>query len=364
MAGNLLVGVDYGRNNGPGEDSGARPWSREDPPFWANASIWLEPGITKARVGEPTFIRVRVSNRSGQIMKAVRVQTFLYPASIGVPPTFATSIKNNANPVDIPPGAGTNDPDDAHIVRFNGWTPQPGDLQGDGHMCLIANVYQSEDEVASPDPGSKEITATDGFNPNGEQHQGQRNIILEQARQPAISHSQPVNVSYSTRPPVQSEHPRQYKVMAEPFEFDGFSPDEVLVLSQVRDIELTKPSTKPPTDPATGPGTDPSIDPGTDPASVFGSDFGELVLKTSYGTERVTRARSRMSFELKADGIPGRLGESFLRDEKMADVVASELSVQIDPDAPVGSLHTFDLSLQDDKERIGSGLRVMILVTE
>ncbi|MFD8971211.1 MULTISPECIES: hypothetical protein [unclassified Streptomyces] len=359
MAGNLLVGVDYGRNNGPGEDSGARPWAREDPPFWANASIWLEPGITKARVGEPTFIRVRVSNRSGQIMKAVRVQTFLYPASIGVPPTFATSIKNNANPVDIPPGAGTNDPDDAHIVRFNGWTPQPGDLQGDGHMCLIANVYQSEDEVASPDPGSKEITATDGFNPNGEQHQGQRNIILEQARQPAVSQSQPVRVQYTTRPESPSAHPRQYKVMAEPFEFDGFSPDEIMVLSQVREIEFTKP----PTEPATGPGTDPGIDPGTDPASVFGSDPGELVYKTSYGHERVTRATSRMSFSLKAEGIPG-LNETFERDEKMGDLVASELEVQIDPDAPVGSLHTFDLSLNDEKERVGSGLRVMILVTE
>ncbi|MEU7515544.1 hypothetical protein AB0B13_26605 [Streptomyces sp. NPDC042898] len=357
MAGNLYVGVDYGRNNGPGEDSGSRPWTRDDPPFWANASIWLEPGITKATVGDPSFIRVRVSNRGSQIMNSVRVQAFIYPASIGVPPTFGTATKIFSAPTHIPPGAGTNDPDDAHIVRFGPWTPQPAELQGDGHMCLIANVYQSEDDVAVPDPGSAPITATEGFNPNGEQHQGQRNIILQPARQPAVS--QPVKVQYTTRPEPPSSHPRQYKVMAEPFEFDGFSPDELLILSQVKEIEFTKPSTKPGTDPASGPGTDR----GTDTASVFGSDYGEPVLKTSYGTERVTRATSRMSFSLKAEGIPG-LDQTFERDEKMGDTVLSELEVQLDPDAPVGSLHTFDLSLNDEKDRVGSGLRVMILVTE
>ncbi|MFC9860978.1 MULTISPECIES: hypothetical protein [unclassified Streptomyces] len=335
--GNLYVSVDYGRATGPAVDDGTRPWTREDPPFWANASIWLEPGIDKAKVGQPSFIHVRVSNKSRQEMKNVQVQTFIFTPTVGVPVTFNDCIKNNGAKLGIPSGSGTNAADDGNVVKIGPWTPGPGDLKGDGHMCLIANVFQTEEGAfpLPPDPGSHEIVSQDEnpFNPNGDPHQCQRNIQLLPATQQAIQ--QPVKVVYTTRPSSPTVHPRAYQIKMDLVDIDGFTADELFILSRQREIEFTGSESK----------------------------DGELRLKTSWGTERIARGPRPLSFDLKAEGIPG-LGQTFERDARMPQEIPSELEVQIDPEAPVGSLHTFDITLHDEKELVGSGLRVMVLVTE
>lgn len=335
--GNLYVAVDYGRSGGDAVDRGERPWTREDPPFWANASIWLTPGITKAKVGQPSFIHVRVSNNGDLPMEAVRLQTFLFPAYAGVPWTFGQATKNIGSAEGpIPPGRGTDAPGDANVVTVGPWTPLPSELRGDGHMCVIANIHQSFDgEVPNPEGVEIKSSTPNPFQPNADQHQGQRNIVLEPATQQAVA--APVRVSYTTRPPVLTALPRELLVKAEPFEFDGFSADELFVLALHEGIEVTGPAA--------------------------GSGRNEVLLSTSQGKERVTRCTDLMSVSLKAEGIPG-LDQTFLRDEKLPDELLSELEVQLAEDAPVGSLHTVDVTLEDADGPIGSGLRVMILVTE
>ncbi|MGW2081425.1 hypothetical protein ACWCOW_31595 [Streptomyces sp. NPDC001939] len=339
MAGNLYLSVDYGRAGGPLDDA-ARPWTRQDPPFYGNSSIWLEPGINRATVGEPSFIHVRVSNKGDTTMTQVHVQTFLFTPTVGVAPTWQGSTKKSASKDKIPPGSGTFAPNDENVVKIGPWTPTADELQGDGHMCLIANVFQSPDDTANPDPGGEEIGSghdnpmthpKGAFNPNGEQHQGQRNIQLLKAKQQDPA---PVKVVYTTRPPQQPVHP-QYRVSLHHVDIDGFTPDELFTLSRQPEVELTGSK----------------------------SEGSELLLKTTRGTEAVSRGPRPLSFDLKAEGIPG-IGQTFVRDAEMPQDIPSVLEVQIDPKAPVGSLHTFDITLHDEKELIGSGLRVMILVTE
>lgn len=343
MAGNLFLSVDYGKNGGTGDDGAQRPWTRQDPPFYASNSIWLDPNATHTTEGATTFVKVRVSNKGNQAMTGVTVQAFIFEPHAGLPTPGASPVKLESSAKTVQPGGGSLTDSDPHVFTLGPWTPTDAQFPGEGekHLCLIANVFQDPAEMDPPpvNPGDAEGNriASDGtFKPNEDQHQGQRNITLHKVQQASLS--QPARVPYSTYPPPPppSDFPRQMLVSAEPVPHsDLLGPAEFFVLSSLGETEMLERE-------------------GNDP---------ELALRTSWGREPVRLSTAPMSFELKAEGIPG-LGRTFQMDNSIRKVVPSELEVRLDPDAPVGSLHAFDVTLREDGEVVGSGLRVLLLVTE
>ncbi|MFF0726028.1 hypothetical protein [Streptomyces sp. NPDC004134] len=361
MADNLYLAIDFGRNGGSGDDKGTeRPWNRSDPPFWASSSIWVDPGGTEAHTGEPTVVKVRVSNRGDQTVKDVAVQAWAFVPQVGVINTPGNAKVSFRSPTrDVAPGSGTLSNSDPHVFTcLPEWTPTEADLppgQTELHMCIMANAFQ-DPAVADPPPPGEELDGTEWpsgneVQPNGDGHVGQRNITLKKV--PRAIAAEPVRVPYHTYPPTPPPHGpflRELLVSATTVTpRDVLGPDEYFVLAGHPEIVA--------------------------PERENEQQQPELMLRTSYGTEPVRVGESRLSFRLDAEGIPG-LDRNFVppRPESQAQSqsgygekgIPSELLISLESDPVVGSVHTFDITLQDAEEGtvVGAGLRVMILITE
>ncbi|AZM46641.1 hypothetical protein DMB38_13225 [Streptomyces sp. WAC 06738] len=359
MAENLYLAIDFGRNGGSGEDRGTeRPWNRTDPPFWASSSIWVDPGGTEAHTGEPTVVKVRVSNRSNQTVKDVAVQAWAFVPQVGVINTPGNAKVSFRSPTrDVAPGSGTLSNSDPHVFTcLPEWTPTEADLpagETELHMCIMANAFQDPAVADPPPPGEKldgkEWPSGDEVLPNGDGHVGQRNITLKKV--PRAAASEPVHVPYHTYPPQPPPHGpflREFLVTTTTVTpRDVLGPDEYFVLAGVPEIGA----------PERGKEQEQAQP--------------ELMLRTSYGTEPVRPGDGRLSFELQAEGIPG-LDRNFVPPESPAQSeygekgIPSELLVTLESDPVVGSVHSFDVTLNDAEEGtvIGAGLRVMVLITE
>ncbi|MFI8961904.1 hypothetical protein ACIGO8_07295 [Streptomyces sp. NPDC053493] len=330
MAGNLYIPIDFGLN-GPGNDNGNRPWQGPQA-FYDNASIWLDPRTNVAHVGEATHVKVRISNRGGQTMKAVTVQAWSFVPGIGNMSPSSAIQTFESGMGDVPAGSSLVFTCDASPV----WHPSTEELAKttNGHMCIIANCFQSDEFV--PDPEGGPVPNARPVDPVGDQHQGQRNIQIVQVQQDAVSEPQHVHYSTYTPPVEHTPHTGPYLVSAT-HNLRELDPAGILALRGHEGF---------------------SIDSDTVIAN------GGLNLLTSGGPRKILPSTEPPTFELRAPGMPG-LGEAFHFAEDRPVMIDSEMVVQLPRDAEVGSLHTFDIGLKDDKGYlVGSGLTVMMLVTE
>ncbi|MET8507953.1 hypothetical protein ABZV60_25360 [Streptomyces sp. NPDC004787] len=331
MAGNLFIPIDFGLN-GPGNDNGNRPWQGPQA-FYDNSSIWLDPRTNVAHVGEATHVKVRVSNRGTQKMQAVTVQAWSFVPGIGnmSPSSAIQTFESGIG--DIPAGGSLVFTCDASPV----WHPSTAELAKttNGHMCIIANCFQSDEFV--PDPEGGPVPNPVPVNPEGDQHQGQRNIQIVQVQQAAASEPQHVHYSTYTPPASPTPHTGPYLVSAT-HNLRDLDPAAILALRGHEGF---------------------AVDP--DSGIVNG---GGLNLITSEGLRRILPSTEPPAFELRVPNLPG-LDEMFHFAEDRPAMIDSEMVVQLPRDAEVGSLHSFDISLKDDKGYlVGSGLTVMMLVTE
>ncbi|MEE1801928.1 hypothetical protein PUR57_25110 [Streptomyces sp. JV176] len=336
MTGNLFISMDFGLNTPeqPGTDDGTqRPWTSDKPIWYSNNSIRLDPGVDIATVDQPTHIKVRVSNKGAQVMKSVMVEAWFFIPGIGdmkPPGAFHTFVSGLA---DVPAGGSTVFTCDTDPV----WVPSDTDLAktNGGHACIIANCFQSDEFVA--DPEGRPVDINQPVASNGDQHQGQRNIQIIKV-QKAVA-SAPQRVTYTTYPPTSSSH-HEYLVSATHVNpgIERFDPTTESVLVSQEGVEAFE-------------------------TGVNGGSGLNLI--TSGGPVEIRPATDPPTFELRTEGMPRELGTRFRFEEDRADQIDSEVIVQLPPDAEVGSLHSFDLGMwADNGELVGSGMHVLVLVTE
>ena len=178
MAGNLFLKIDFGAS--PSTDTGARPYTGAHP-FWDNTSIFLSGGVsqTETKVGQPTTVKVRVSNTFQEPIDDVRVDAYLMNPFVGVMRPQNALVRLRSNLASIGPGSGAPIETDPHVLEgqvagANGpepWVPTPAQLDVADHLCLIANCYSD---------GGDGTLVPDGtaFDPVNDAHQGQRNIHI------------------------------------------------------------------------------------------------------------------------------------------------------------------------------------------
>ncbi len=182
MAGDLYFKVDFGAS--PALDDGTRPWTGANP-FWNNFSLFLEggPNQTQTRVGTPTRVRARVTNKGRDAAENVRADIYVMNPHVGAssPSMAVRQLRGQVNT--LAPGSGGTSPNDAHVLtcRINDpvlgpvdWEPTQAELNatvnGGGHLCLIANVFS--------DTEGQELALDSVFDVVNDQHQGQRNCTL------------------------------------------------------------------------------------------------------------------------------------------------------------------------------------------
>ncbi len=182
IPGDLYISVDFGSS--PTKDDGTRPYTGTNPQ-WNNFSIWLDggPSQTETRVGAPTTVKVRVSNKGQQPVPAVKVDTYVMNPFVGIAKPNQAIERLSGSVGSVAPGSGSTSLTDAHVVTCKIQDPQQGPvpwistqaelsatINGEGHLCVIANVYADAD-------GHQLLDAED-FKVVDDQHQGQRNIAL------------------------------------------------------------------------------------------------------------------------------------------------------------------------------------------
>ncbi|GAA2773998.1 hypothetical protein [Streptomyces showdoensis] len=339
MPGNLFLPIDIDRGANSIDD-GQRPWAHEDVhPWYNNAGILLhlvEPDPTgelpqdgyQTRVGADTTVKVTVKNKGSQPMNGVEVQAWVFPPGIGVmrPGLAIRSFVSDGAAV-VPAGGVTQ------FTLVQNWKPDQTELDrsSDGHVCLVANCFQN-DTVQNPEG---HLAPLDGdhsdLHPDTNQHQGQLNIMLLPA--PRVTRKLPKKVPTTTYPPPGGEQ--------------AFTVSAAHVTTKPSSVQLSVL--------AKHPGV---------VATEAGLARGELSLTTSNGPVPITVGTEPPGFELTPGLVPG-LDTRFRFDVDRPDRVETDLAVQLPDDPEVGSLHTFDLGLFDERGGlVGSGLRVMILVTE
>ena len=183
IPGNLYISVDFGSS--PTMDDGTRPYTGTNPQ-WNNFSMFLKggPNDTQTRVGTPTTVQVRVSNKDKATpVQAVKVDAYVMNPFLGISQPQQSIRRLSGTVGSVGPGSGSSSPTDAHVVTcmiqdpVQGplpWTPTQAELDtthnGDGHLCLVANVYADGDGHPLLDAENLDVV--------NDQHQGQRNIQL------------------------------------------------------------------------------------------------------------------------------------------------------------------------------------------
>ncbi|MFS8197499.1 hypothetical protein ACLVWQ_02310 [Streptomyces sp. CWNU-52B] len=332
MADRLVIPID-------GTDNGSRPWpDTNTTKTWDNNSLWLrtftdpqhphDPNYpvdsNTTRVGEETTVMVRVRNKGSDPALGVKIQAWLFPPGFGEMKTSSAYMGFDLTPArDIPAGTTL----DIRVPPI--WKPSEPEYQrtSGGHFCIAANCYQS-DTVANPE--GKLLGVNDTVRPSTDQHHAQRNIVLLPAPQGSGTSSKVPTTTYP--PPGGSQ---QYLVSAEHVTTKP-SAGQLAMLVHHPGIVATE----------------------ADLAR------GEISLNTSRGPVPVTVGTEPPGFTLRSDHIPG-LDTLFGFAADRPDRVDTDIVVERPKDAPVGSLHTFDLALWSERgDMIGSALRVMLLVTE
>ncbi|MEU4477935.1 hypothetical protein AB0F68_07725 [Micromonospora sp. NPDC023966] len=182
IPGDLYLSVDFGSS--PTKDDGTRPYTGANPQ-WNNFSIALSggPNDTQTRVGAQTSVKVRVSNKGPEPVTDVHVDAYVMNPFIGIAQPNQAIQRLRGSVGSVAPGSGSSGANDAHVVTclVNGsfpWVPTNAELNatinGDGHMCLVANVYSDADGA---DDGRPLLDGED-FSVINDQHQGQRNITV------------------------------------------------------------------------------------------------------------------------------------------------------------------------------------------
>lgn len=332
MADNLYIRI-------AGNDTGARPWNNTDnaTKSWDNDSLWLRTypnpqdhsvhdDSNTTRVDLDTAVMVRVTNKSNAAMPGVTIQAWLFPPGFGEMKPAAKQMAFDLTPSREIPGQGSGQ-NVVEIEMTPLWKPSEPDYQrtSNGHYCIAANVYQSE---TIPNAEGRQLGANDLIRSSEDPHHAQRNLILQPAPHGSGTSSK---VPTTTYPPP------------------GGDPAYLVSAEHV----TTKPSESQLAMLAHHPGV-----------VAAGADGTRLTLDTSRGPVPITVGTEPPAFALRSDLIPG-LDTLFSFATDRPDRIDTDIVVDLPEDAPIGSLHTFDVALWSERgDMIGCPLRVMILVTE
>ncbi|MFD5887266.1 hypothetical protein ACFWHQ_15010 [Streptomyces sp. NPDC060334] len=317
-----------------GDDSGARPWpDTNTTKFWDNNGLWIRtfpvPGDRSrhddgntTRVGLETLVMVRVTNKVDALIKNLRIQAYLFPPGFGaMTPSAKQAVFDLAPPRDIP-GQST-----VEIEVPPTWTPGEPDYQktSGGHFCIAANIY-----TLGQGSEGKLLGADELFEPVTNAHHAQRNIILKEAQHGSGTSSKVPTTQY---PPPGGD--TMFRVSAEHV---TTKPGEGRLAMLVHHPRVV--------------------------STEAGIARGEISLSTSGGPVPITVGTEPPAITLRSDLIPG-LDTLFSFAPDRPDRIDTDLVVDLPKDAPLGSLHTFDIALWSERgDMVGCPLRVMILVTE
>ncbi|MFE7546760.1 hypothetical protein [Streptomyces gardneri] len=326
MPGNLYIPVE------DMDDGTQRPYPTNTPtPAWAGRNVRIlcnGKEDTKAYAENDNTIVVRVMNKGAQAMQNVTAQAYVFDPGIGMmgrPGDAVHRCDTNQTAQDIAANSM------ATFFMKAPWHPHTPDLEGatEKHFCLMANVYQKGGEGA-------ELVYTDqnaALDVDHNQHHGQCNIMLLPASQ-----APPGSGGYNPKVPTTTYPPRggnpEYQVRAE----------HVTTKPEESQLALLR--------------GHPGVVPGG------GTAPGGLILMTSKGPVPITVSTETPGFDLRSELIPG-LDTLFRFAEDRPNKISTDIEVRLPEGAPLGSLHVFDLGLRTERgDLVGSGLRVMILVTE
>jgi hypothetical protein len=336
MTGNLYLEIDYGTVNPT--DDGTRPYTGTQP-LWNNSSLFLDPPPqTQATVNQPSTIKVRVSNKGTAPVPSVKVVAYVMSPQIGIAYPSQALHTFSSDDKDVAPGSGGSSASDTHVfdclLNNQPWTPSQADMdatpQKQGHLCLVANCFQ-DPLVADPPFEGHDLAANEAFNIAGDQHQGQRNIMLSPA------------------PP--GPHLVGFMVNAAPDEQETTIEVEKLVSAKVqgpseRFLLLTSPSIT---------------------AQRTESGHRKLFFTNADGEDVAMRySRYKLNYSLNV-GEPGPVGEvSTTRKLALAataQITPAVLNLEVNPAEPPGSIHAFDIVQRDARGQVLGGLRVLSVVT-
>ncbi|MGW5420901.1 hypothetical protein [Streptomyces sp. NPDC003943] len=319
------------------DTDGTRPWPpNATTPAYANANIRISSSFgtdTKAYAGRDNNVIVRVKNRGPETRKNVSVQAWLFDPGIGMssPGDAVKRFGNAGNPQDIKK--------DELVTFFMTpvWHPDPTELGGEPqkHFCLMANTFQQGGGEGQEVP----VTSTEPLHPDKDPHHGQCNIMLVPAPQGGGGGTSK-NIPTTTYPPPEFAAATlgastRYLVRA----------DHVTTKPDAGQLDVLR--------------THSGIVPNGD-----GTSVGGLSLMTSRGPVPITLSSVAPGFDLRSELIPG-LDTPFTFAEGRPNKIPTDIVVRLPEGAPIGSLHVFDLGLWTDRgDMVGSGLRIMTLVTE
>ncbi|MEU6928760.1 hypothetical protein AB0A05_06310 [Streptomyces sp. NPDC046374] len=308
-----------------------RPYPPNPNPSWNGENLRFNyNGIpdVKAYIGKDNPILVRVKNKGDQPMDNVTVQAYVFQSGFGFGyPGYAIHRCDIDQPKQTVAAHSM-----ATFFMKEPWKPGDTDGAPDKHFCLLANVYQDQaggegKRLLYEDPNAV-------LDVDHNQHHGQCNIVVAPASQ-----APPGSGGTSSKVPTTTFPPRggsaEFSVRAETV---TTKPDESqLALLRVR----------------------PGVVPGG------GADaLGGLSLTTSKGPVPITLGTGTPAFELRSEVIPG-LDTPFRFSEGRREPIPTDIEVRLPEGTPLGSLHVFDVGLRTERgDLAGSGLRVMILVTE
>jgi hypothetical protein len=169
-------------------DNGTRPIPA-GVAFWNSTALWLMDAQgntgTVAKVNQPYTIVAQVFNLSSKAVDSVHVQTWVSDFSMGgVGPD--SNIASAGGPDPTPPihGSPTTIPagNAVNIPSLTTWTPNANDAllnlntgaPGDGHVCLAANCY-----AGNPNKPTQGNPVSTGYlDPVNDPRQGQCNIAV------------------------------------------------------------------------------------------------------------------------------------------------------------------------------------------
>lgn len=162
-------------------DNGTRPIVPCDStnPYWGSPDIWLVGGVDPgtAKVGTANTVVVQVTNISGETVQDVSVQAWVCDFTVGIGPASGLASAGGANPLTgyVSELAASSS---VQIQCAPAWTPVAADaaLNG-GHVCLAANSYSGTDGLSIP---------PSAFNFCCDSHHAQRNIAVVQVKSAKI----------------------------------------------------------------------------------------------------------------------------------------------------------------------------------
>lgn len=371
----LYFKIDYDGNPDPSTGDQGGDYTATNPPFWDNNSLWLVggPSQTSVKVGNQVQVKTRVTNNGENQLGAVHIQAWVFQPFVGLAQpgqaitalqetnglpdgsliTFSGSLANLAH------GSGADVPD-PHVAiastpsgtGYWGASQKELDTYG-GHLCLVANVYTSQEGKLL---NTEDYFATTSYvDSNGvtqprDGHHGQRNIALLPSAQP-----QQV-MPFQVHPPLLQGQPTLLDIHA--LGSVGIGAGEHWLLQSRANVTKIdnrkfvipgvrgKPAT-PLTYSRKGLQGSLSLD-------RFGTiDLAEATKATREATRRAGEM-TRVPFQKRQDGARIRL-------ESLAEPHTATITLQRD-DAK-GSMQAFDIVQRTEDGKILGGLRMLSLVT-